>query len=129
MLIRLITIKFQKIVLGLVFTIIAGFLFHHGWANYDQNDELDYTGVILSSDIGNPHTYIDIEVIGEDEIDIKEWEVVLAPLNRMRNRGLTDDSMLAEGDTVRVVGYPHRTIEDEMRAERIFIGDMAIELR
>ncbi len=107
----------------------AATAFHHGWANYHQDREMDYTGIILSNDIGNPHTYIDFKIISDDEIEVTEWEVVLAPLTRMRNRGMTDDSMLAVGDTVRVVGYPHRTIENEMRAERIIIGDVTIELR
>lgn len=109
--------------------IAAGTVLHHGWANYDEEKEMDYNGIIQSNDIGNPHTYIDIEVIGEEEIEIKEWKVVLAPVTRMRNRGMTDDSMLAVGDTVRIVGYPHRNIENEMRAERIIISDVTIELR
>lgn len=122
------TFQSPKTILGLLLSLllITGMALHHGWANYDQNTELDHTGIILENDIGNPHTYIDLEVIGED---VKVWEVVLAPLTRMRNRGLADDAMLAEGDTVRVVGYPHRTTEDEMRAERIIIGDTTIELR
>ncbi len=104
---------------------LAGAALHHGWANYDQDTELEYTGIILDNDIGNPHTYIDLEVLEDGKV----WEVVLAPATRMRNRGMTDDSMLAVGDTVTVVGYPHREIEDEMRAERIIIGDTTIELR
>lgn len=112
--------------------IFTGAAMHHGWANYDQETVLNYTGTILENDIGNPHTYIDLEVhdFGEEsdgEIDV--WNVVLAPLARMENRGLSDHAMLAVGDTVRVEGYPHRTVEDEMRAERIHIGDVTIELR
>lgn len=107
----------------------AGAVLHHGWSNYDQDTVHDFYGVILANDIGNPHTYIDFEVIGEEEVEIKEWKVVLAPATRMRNRGMTDDAMLAVGDTVRVVGYPHRSTKDEMRAERIIIGDVTIELR
>lgn len=110
----------------IIILVLTGMAFHHGWANYDQDNELEYTGIILSNDIGNPHTYIDLEVIGEEDM---VWEVVLAPVTRMRNRGMTDDAMLAVGDTVTVVGYPHRTVEDEMRAERIIIGDTTIELR
>jgi len=125
-------ITFYKGISIVIFTslfLVAGTVLHHGWANYNQDREMDYNGVILSNDIGNPHTYIDIEIIGDEEIEIKEWNVVLAPLTRMRNRGMTDDSMLAVGDTVRVVGYPHRSIENEMRAERIIIGEVTIELR
>lgn len=109
----------------------TGAAIHHGWANYDQETVLDYTGTILENDIGNPHTYIDLEVHEGGEVDEggEVWNVVLAPLARMENRGLSDHAMLAVGDTVRVEGYPHRTVEDEMRAERIHIGDVTIELR
>ena len=117
-------IKTGMIVFCILF--FAGMVLHHGWANYDQDNELEYTGIILDNDIGNPHTYIDLKVVDEEDM---VWEVVLAPVTRMRNRGMTDDAMLAVGDTVTVVGYPHRSIEDEMRAERIIIGDVTIELR
>lgn len=127
--IRLKSFRLQVFVISLAGFLISGTILHHGWSNYNQDEVLDYTGIILSNDIGNPHTYIDLEVVGEEDVEIKEWKVVLAPLTRMRNRGLTDDSMLAVGDTVRVVGYAHKTTEDEMRAERIFIGETAIELR
>ncbi|MEX0773979.1 MAG: DUF6152 family protein [Balneolales bacterium] len=106
--------------------LVTGMAWHHGWTNYDQDTKLEYTGIILENDIGNPHTYIDLEVIDEEDM---VWEVVLAPVTRMRNRGMTDNAMLAAGDTVSVVGYPHRSIEDEMRAERIIIGETTIELR
>lgn len=123
------TFRRVSVFISAVLFLTAGSVLHHGWANYDADKVMDYNGIIQSNDIGNPHTYIDFEVIGEEEIEIKEWKVVLAPVTRMRNRGMTDDSMLAVGDTVRVVGYPHRSIEDEMRAERIIIGDVTIELR
>lgn len=116
-------------VLCMVAYFASAAMLHHGWANYNQEIEHDYEGVILSNDIGNPHTYIDLKVTNPEDVEVEEWEVVLAPLTRMRNRGLADDSMLAVGDTIRVVGYPHRSIENEMRAERIFIGDVKIELR
>lgn len=117
------------IVFFVIALLVAGTVRHHGWVNYDQDTILDYEGIIMSNDIGNPHTFIDLKVINPEDVENAEWEIVLAPLTRMRNRGMTDNAMLAVGDTVRVVGYPHRTKENEMRAERIFIGDLKIELR
>ncbi len=117
------------IVVFVIALLVAGTVRHHGWVNYDQDTILDYEGIIMSNDIGNPHTFIDLKVINPEDVENAEWEIVLAPLTRMRNRGMTDNAMLAVGDTVRVVGYPHRTKENEMRAERIFIGDLKIELR
>jgi hypothetical protein len=117
--------------------LLTGMTLHHGWAHYHQDVELTYRGVITANSIGNPHTYIDLRVHDRQwKVEraaaydgVEEWNVVLAPLNRMRNRGMTDNSMLAVGDTITVVGYPHRTVEREMRAERIIIGDVRIELR
>jgi hypothetical protein len=36
---------------------------------------------------------------------------------------------LQVGQQVRLVGYPHRTDVNEMRAERITIGKQTVELR
>jgi formylmethanofuran dehydrogenase subunit C len=37
--------------------------------------------------------------------------------------------MLKKGATIQVVGYPHKEVGDEMRAERIFINGNKFELR
>jgi hypothetical protein len=37
--------------------------------------------------------------------------------------------MIKKGSSLRVVGYPHKEIKDEMRAERIYVGDKKFELR
>ncbi len=131
--------RFLRAALGVfaAVTVLAAMSLHHGWNNYHQDIELTYTGVITANDIGNPHTYIDLRITERSTKDergaayngIEEWNVVLAPLTRMQNRGMTDTAVLNEGETVIVVGYPHRTVEKEMRAERIIIGEMTIELR
>ncbi|HEX8677347.1 MAG TPA: hypothetical protein VF700_09010, partial [Segetibacter sp.] len=56
------------------------------------------------------------------------WLVILAPVSRMEARGVSAD-MLKKGATIRVVGYPHKEIKDEMRSERIFINGNKYELR
>jgi len=95
---------------------------HHGWGGYDGNKVLNLTGVIRASTYEHPHGTLKFAV--ED----KTWEVVLAPPSRMQVRGLTQE-MLASGTRAVVVGYSHRTIPGEMRAERITIGGKTIELR
>jgi hypothetical protein len=97
-------------------------LFHHGWSNYDQKKVLDYTGTIEESTFENPHSMAKIK--DKD----KTWTVVLAPPSRMSSRGAKAE-MLKKGTSVRVVGYPHLSIADEMRAERIFIDGKKYELR
>lgn len=96
--------------------------FHHGWANYDQKTVLDYTGAIQESVYENPHATIKVK-------DKKKvWTVILAPVSRMQTRGVTAE-MVAKGRSVQVVGYPHKEIKDEMRAERIFVDGKKYELR
>ena len=95
---------------------------HHGWSDYDQTKTLKFTAKILEASYENPHGMIRIEV------EKKKWKVVLAPPSRMESRGLLKD-MLKVGTSVTVVGYPHLKIKDEMRAERVIIGDKTIELR
>lgn len=96
--------------------------FHHGWSSYDQKKVLNLKGEIVEYSYDNPHGMLKFKA------DDKTWTVVLAPPSRMESRGLPE-SMLKEGVQATVVGYPHLKINDEMRAERITIGDKTTELR
>jgi hypothetical protein len=96
--------------------------FHHGWANYDQEKRLDYTGVIQQATYENPHATAKVN------FKDKTWTVVLAPTSRMQERGVTA-AMLKKGTTIRVIGYPHREEKNEMRAETIFLQDKKYEMR
>jgi hypothetical protein len=95
---------------------------HHGWSGYDSNTTLTLTGTILESGYEHPHGFVRLDTPG------KVWNVVLAPPSRMERRGL-GKGMLAKGARATVVGYPHRTDAEEMRAERITIGQTTVELR
>jgi hypothetical protein len=96
--------------------------FHHGWSSYDQKKVLNLKGEILEYSYDNPHGMLQFKS------DDKTWTVVLAPPSRMESRGLPE-SMLKEGTQATVVGYPHIKVKDEMRAERITIGEKTTELR
>jgi hypothetical protein len=111
---------------GLLVTLVLCFAsfrpFHHGWANYNQKDTLDYTGIIQEFSYENPHA------IAKVKHKNKTWFVVLAPTSRMESRGVPVDK-LTKGASIRVVGYPHKKIKTEMRAERIFVEGAKFELR
>ncbi len=100
-------------------------LAHHGWSDYDSSRTLTLKGVIKESRYSNPHGMIRLQVDGDKG---KTWNAVLAPPSRMTTRGLSAE-MLQVGTEATVVGYPHRKIADEMRAERITVGDKTVELR
>ena len=95
---------------------------HHGWGSYDANTVLTFEGPVLVSKYENPH--------GELEMmhDGKRWTCTLAPPFRMQSRGLPPED-IAVGKSVRVVGYPSRVREAEMRAERIVVAGRSVELR
>ncbi len=103
----------------------ASALAHHGWSQYDANKALNLTGVIKEAGYSNPHGLIRLQVDGENG---KTWLAVLAPPSRMSSRGLSQE-MLKLGTTATVVGYPHRELADEIRAERVTIGGKTVELR
>jgi hypothetical protein len=114
----------NRLFLAALFCVLAAFTgFHHGWGNYDQTKVLDYTGTIQESTYENPHASAKIK----DDKD-KVWTVILAPTSRMQSRGVTA-GMIKKGATIQVVGYPHKEVKDEMRAERIIIKGEKYELR
>jgi hypothetical protein len=113
------------VILGAILAVAAahGTLWaHHGWSGYDASKPLTLTGVIKESGYEHPHGFVMLEVPG------KVWTVVLAPPSRMESRGLPRTSLKA-GTTATVLGYPHRTDAEEMRAERITIEGKTVELR
>lgn len=97
-------------------------LAHHGWSSYDANTVLTFEAPILAVRYQNPHGEIELEADG------KRWLVVLAPPARMERRGLPRES-IEVGEEVTVEGYPHQSVVDELRAERITIDGQTVELR
>jgi hypothetical protein len=108
--------------LAIVLTLAAPAAAHHGWSGYDSSKETTLTGTIREAGYEHPHGFIRLESGG------KVWVVVLAPPSRMENRGLPRTA-LQPGAGATVVGYPHRTDPDELRAERITVAGKTTELR
>ena len=109
----------------LVATLIAAALpaaAHHGWSEYDASTALKLTGKIVASGYEHPHGHVRLETPG------KTWHVVLAPPSRMESRGLPA-ARLKPGTTASVEGFAHREKKEEMRAERIRVGEQTVELR
>ena len=99
---------------------------HHGWSDYDGDQQTTLTGRIKASTYENPHATITLDANG------KTWTVVLAPVSRMESRGASRESV-SPGKEITVVAYPSRSHAGELRAERIVIPDGAagktVELR
>jgi hypothetical protein len=95
---------------------------HHGWSNFDQRVLLTLNGKIIEVTYGNPHVTVRLDSDG------KIWLAILGPPVRMQNRGMTA-AKLAPGTIATVIGYPHRSTPNELRAERIIIDGKTVELR
>lgn len=95
---------------------------HHGWSGYDADRPLQLSGSIEESGYVHPHGFVRLKTPD------KTWTVVLAPPTRMERRGISPD-MIKPGKQVSVYGYPSRENAQEMRAERITIGQKTVELR
>jgi uncharacterized protein DUF6152 len=95
---------------------------HHGWSEYDANKRATLTGTVRELHFGNPHVTLLLETPD------KVWNVMLASPARLKSRGVTE-GMLATGKEITVEGLPHKTKQDEFRAERMTLGGMTVELR
>ena len=74
---------------AIAFALAGAAVAHHGWSDYDASKTLDLTGAVKESTFGNPHGTLKLEV------ESKVWSVVLAPPQRMRDRGLTPEMIAA----------------------------------
>jgi hypothetical protein len=107
---------------------------HPSWTEYTSTTLLTLSGVIQEVEYSNPHVMIMLEVPSEPEEDgtIEDpptlLHVVLAPPSRSESRGMPRE-MVAVGAAATVEGYLHKTNGMELRAERITIGDITVELR
>ncbi len=117
-------IRIRSIIIAGLAAMATAAYAHHGWSSYDEKKPLTIDGTIAESAYTNPHGSIKLRAADGGKV----WDVVLAPVGRMQSRGLTE-AMLAPGTRATVLGYPHRKIETEMRAENITIDQKKVELR
>jgi hypothetical protein len=129
-----------------VVTLPVTALAHHGWSGYDSSTLLTLSGTIVDVQYVNPHVLVTLAVADEPEAegemahaegevheeaeveDPSTVTVVMAPPFRSESRGLSRD-MLAPGVAATFEGYLHKTEAMELRAERISIGNLTVELR
>lgn len=97
-------------------------LAHHGWSSYDETKPVTLSGTLYDVNWGNPHGTAAMRWQG------KQWNVVLAPTDRMDARGLTPQ-MIAPGQRIAMTGYARRDGTAEMRIERITAEGKTVELR
>jgi hypothetical protein len=94
-----------------VMAVAAGFVLgaaplwaHHAFAaEFDSNRPVKFTGRVTKVEFINPHSWIHIDVKGEDG-KVTNWAIEGGSPNTLFRRGVTKDS-LPEGTEVVVDGY------------------------
>lgn len=88
---------------------------HHGWA-WTTGENIELTGIIEETKLGNPHGVLKVDVDGE------VWTVEVGQPWRNQRSGLKEGD-LAKGVEIRAIGEPSAdSAEKRLKAERLFLG-------
>jgi hypothetical protein len=87
---------------------------HHGWA-WTTGENIELTGIIEETKLGNPHGVLKVDVDGE------VWTVEVGQPWRNQRSGLKEGD-LAEGVEIRAIGEPSADLaEKRLKAERLIL--------
>lgn len=83
---------------------------HHGIANFNLNIDLEIEGVIADIAFINPHSWIYVDVTGDDGT-VTQWKCELRAATVLRRSGWSKD-MFEIGSRVTITGSPDRFTEN-----------------
>jgi len=96
-------------------------LAHHGWA-WTTGGNIELTGEIVETRLGNPHGILIVDVNGE------RWTVEVGQPWRNERAGVRDGD-LAPGVEIRAIGEPAADMaEKRLKVERFYLGDREYDL-
>jgi hypothetical protein len=94
---------------------------HHGLGRFDRTKPVEIEGTIRSIDFVNPHSYLNLDVIGADgNVIAMRCEMRAATL--LRRSGWSEE-MFVTGAQAKVFGFAHRDDPASCYLEDITIGD------
>jgi Family of unknown function (DUF6152) len=79
---------------------------HHGVANFDLNKELTITGTVTRIDLVNPHSWLFLDVTGDDGRVVR-WRCELRGATVLKRSGWSPD-MFKAGTKITITGAPDR---------------------
>lgn len=95
---------------------------HHSFAaEFDANKPIKLHGVVTKMEWINPHSWIHIDVTGDDG-KVVSWMIECGSPNTLFRRGLTKDSLPA-GTEVNVDGYLAKDGENKANGRDVTLAD------
>lgn len=96
---------------------------HHSVLHYDGKIEVKITGVVTKARFGFPHSIYRIDVTSEDG-SVEEWILSTEDPRDAARLGFADEiKAIKKGDSITVVGWPHRFNEREIRGHQLHYPD------
>lgn len=77
---------------------------HHGWAEFDENAEVKYEGIVTDFHFTNPHCVVDFTV-RDDKGQAHKWQGEFASPPELARKGWTA-ATLQPGDKLAIAGHP-----------------------
>jgi hypothetical protein len=100
--------RLAKLLISLLFISIAQLASaHHSvGGQFDVTKTVVLTGTVKRVDWVNPHIYVHLDVMENGKIET--WRLGTVPVAMARKAGITKESLLAAGQTLKMSCYPAR---------------------
>jgi hypothetical protein len=94
---------------------------HHGYAAFDRNVEITFTGTVIDFHWTNPHCIVEFDV-KDDKGQVHAWKGELTSPSHLAPRGWSAATLEA-GDKITITGHPGKNNVPSMWVTKIGLPD------
>jgi hypothetical protein len=94
---------------------------HHGFGRFMMDTDVEYSGTLVSIELVNPHSYMNLEVIADDG-ELLEMGCEMRAAVLIKRSGWSEE-MFVPGLPVQISGHPHRDDPKSCYIESFTLGD------